>query len=83
MLDNIPIVTIVSAVIAIIAAVAGAAVVIFGHPGALSFDGYLNDMAKFVGGLGLVGLGRGISIGLKSHHAVTSGHATTKTKTGV
>lgn len=48
-------------VITILVAVVGGAVVIWGNPGALSFDDYLNDVLKFAGAVGLVTIGGGLS----------------------
>lgn len=62
MFKTVGIVTLVACTIAVIAAVIGGLVVIIGPSGALSFEDYLNDMAKFVAGLGLLGIGRGIHL---------------------
>jgi hypothetical protein len=53
-------------VIVLIASLAGAGVVVFGDSGALSFNDYLDYMTKFVIGLGILGVGRGIRAGMKS-----------------
>jgi hypothetical protein len=55
-------VTIILVLVASIAAIAGAVVTIV-HPETLSFNDYLDQLAKFAGALGLLGIGRGI------HHA--------------
>jgi hypothetical protein len=65
MFREVGIVTLLSCVIAVIAAVVGGAVVVFGDPGALTFDAYLKAMAGFVAGLGLLGIGRGIHLGAR------------------
>jgi len=42
-------------------AVVGGALVIWGDPGALSFDQYGDTLVKFAGAIGLLGIGRGIA----------------------
>jgi hypothetical protein len=66
MFREIGLVTLVTCVIAVLAALVGGAVVVWGSPGALSFDTYLKDMAGFVAGLGIVGVGRGIHLGQRA-----------------
>lgn len=44
----------------ILAAVTGAAVVIWGDPGTLSFENYLKYMGEYALALGVLGIGRGI-----------------------
>jgi len=46
--------------ITLIVAIAGAIVVIFGKDGALTFDQYLEALSKFIIGVGILGVGRGI-----------------------
>ena len=41
--------------------VVGGAVVIWGDPGALSFEEYGNKLVWFAGALGILGVGRGIA----------------------
>jgi hypothetical protein len=48
----------------LIFALVGGAVVIWGDPGALSFETYVKIMGAFVIGHGLLGIGRGIHSGL-------------------
>lgn len=50
-------------------AVVGGAVVIWGHPGALSFDSYVNAMWKFALAAGVLGVGRGVKAGLENSSA--------------
>jgi heme A synthase len=52
-------------ILTILAALVGGAVVIWGEPGALSFEDYLKSMAMFAGALGLLGIGRGIRANAK------------------
>lgn len=58
----------------VIAAVAGAAVVVFGDPGALPFDQYLKYMAGYAAALGLLGIGRGIRAHAKMTYAESRTH---------
>lgn len=58
--------TAIMAVIAIVIVIVGGAVVIWGEPGTLSFQDYLNDLEKFGVAVGLLGVGRGIRSGLKN-----------------
>lgn len=71
MFKDVGLVTAVACAIAVIAAVVGGAVVIWGEPGALSFQDYLVAMAGFVAGLGLVGIGRGIHLGQRDEVAIS------------
>jgi len=50
-------------------AIVGGGVVIWGHPGALSFDDYVNAMWKFAAAIGLLGVGRGVKAGLENQNA--------------
>lgn len=51
----------------IIVAVVGGAVVIWGPPGALSFDDYVKVLSAFGVAQGLLGVGRGVNSGLTNH----------------
>jgi heme A synthase len=55
-----------------IIAIVGGAVVIWGHPGALSFDQYVNAMWKFALAAGVLGIGRGVKAGLENSSAASS-----------
>jgi hypothetical protein len=59
-------------VLTIVAALVGGAVVIWGNPGALTFNEYLDYMWKFAGAIGILGIGRGVKAGLENHGAVSS-----------
>lgn len=50
--------------LAFLVAVVGGAVVVFGDPGALSFESYTDTLSKFAIGVGLLGVGRGVRSGL-------------------
>jgi hypothetical protein len=58
--DSVPWATIMTAGLVLIAAVAGAGVVIWGDPGALSFEEYLDLLKNFAIAVGVLGIGRGI-----------------------
>lgn len=58
--DNFPWATFTSVVLTVIFALVGGAVVIWGDPGALSFDDYMKSMAGFAVAQGFLGIGRGI-----------------------
>jgi hypothetical protein len=58
--------TITAVGLTLIVGLTGAIVVIWGDPGALSFEDYMSNMTKFVGGIGLLAIGRGIRSGMKS-----------------
>jgi hypothetical protein len=58
--DSAPWATIMTAGLVLIAAVAGAGVVIWGDPGALSFQEYLDMLKNFAIAVGVLGIGRGI-----------------------
>lgn len=64
--NEFPWATFTACIITVIAALAGAAVVVWGDPGALSFKDYLSAMSVFVIGIGLLGIGRGVRAGLKA-----------------
>lgn len=64
-MNEFPWATVTIVALTIVAAVAGAAVVVFGDPGALSFENYLKYMGAYAGALGLLGIGRGIRAGAK------------------
>lgn len=72
MLKDIGIVTLVACLIAVIAAIVGGMVVVFGDPGALSFEDYLKAMVGFVAGLGLLGIGRGIHLGARDETVISA-----------
>lgn len=57
--NEFPWATVTACVITIAAAVAGGIVVIV-HPETLNFQNYLDYMGKFVIGIGLLGIGRGV-----------------------
>jgi hypothetical protein len=60
----------------IIFAVVGGAVVVWGDPGALSFESYIKVMGAFVASHAVLGLGRGFVAGKKAEaqaHMATSG----------
>lgn len=59
--------TVMTVILVAIAALVGGAVVIWGHPGALSFQDYLNDLQKFAVAVGLLAIGRGVKSGLENH----------------
>lgn len=58
--NEFPWATVTIVLLTVVAAIAGAAVVIWGDPGSLSFQDYLKYMGEYAGGLGLLGIGRGI-----------------------
>jgi hypothetical protein len=58
--DSVPWATIMTAGLVLIAAAAGAGVVIWGDPGALSFEQYLDLLKNFAIAVGILGIGRGI-----------------------
>lgn len=58
--NEFPWATVTVVVLTVIAAAAGAAVVIWGNPGTLSFANYLKYMGEYAAGLGLLGIGRGV-----------------------
>lgn len=64
---SIPWATILLLVLVLIAALVGGGVVIWGRPGALSFENYLGDLKDFAFAVGLLGVGRGIKAGLENH----------------
>lgn len=68
-----PWVTIFLCSITVVYALIGGAVVIWGHPGALSFDEYTKFLIGFAGALGLLGIGRGISSSTKPPGGAGSG----------
>lgn len=45
-----------------IVAIVGGAVVIWGHPGALSFDDYIRTLEGFAASIGLLGIGKGVAL---------------------
>jgi hypothetical protein len=51
----------------VIFAVVGGAVVIWGDPGALSFEEYMKIMGAFVVAHGVLGIGRGVKAGFENH----------------
>lgn len=53
-------------------ALVGGGVVIWGHPGALSFNDYIDAMWKFTAAVGILGVGRGVKAGLENHGAASS-----------
>lgn len=53
----------------LIAAIVGGAVVIWGHPGALSFEQYIAILGGFAVAHGLLGIGRGINSSGKAQAA--------------
>lgn len=55
-----------------IIAIVGGAVVIWGHPGALSFNEYVDAMWKFALAAGVLGVGRGVKSGLENGSAASS-----------
>lgn len=59
--NSAPWATIFACVITLVYAVVGGAVVIWGHPGTLSFEDYGKQLSVFVVGLGVLGVGRGIA----------------------
>ena len=59
-MNEFPWATVTIVVLTVVAALAGAAVVIWGNPGTLSFADYLKYMGEYAAGVGLVGIGRGI-----------------------
>jgi hypothetical protein len=59
--DSIPWATLMTVLLVLIAAVAGAGVVIWGDPGALSFEKYLDLLKNFAIAVGVLGIGRGIT----------------------
>lgn len=65
MKEEFPWATVCMVILLLIAAVVGGAVVIWGDNGALSFEQYLNDLGRFAIGLGLLGIGRGVSSRMK------------------
>jgi hypothetical protein len=65
MSEEFPWATVTVVALTIIAAVAGAAVVIWGDPGTLSFENYLKYMGAYAVSLGLLGIGRGVRAGAK------------------
>lgn len=65
--NEFPWATFTAVAVTLIAALAGAGVVVFGDEGALNFSEYLDHLGKFVIGIGLLGIGRGVRSGqLKS-----------------
>lgn len=56
-----------------IAAVVGGAVVVWGPPGALSFESYLDSLKGFATAVGLLAVGRGVKAGIENHAVVNSG----------
>jgi hypothetical protein len=68
--DTLPWATIIMGALVLIAAAVGGAVVIWGKPGALSFQEYLNMLKTFAVAVGILGVGRGIaSYGRQSSQA--------------
>lgn len=65
--NEFPWATVTIVALSVVAGLAGAAVVIWGNPGTLSFAEYLKYMGEYAGGLGLLGIGRGI----RAHAKVT------------
>ena len=59
--DALPWATIFLCALTLIYAIVGGAVVIWGDPGALSFDQYGKYLLGFAGALGVLGVGRGIA----------------------
>lgn len=59
-LNEFPWATVCIVALTIIGALAGAAVVIWGEPGTLTFANYLKYMGEYAAALGLLGIGRGI-----------------------
>lgn len=59
--DALPWATIFLCTITLVYAVVGGAVVLWGDPGALSFEKYGELLLGFAGALGLLGIGRGIA----------------------
>jgi hypothetical protein len=55
----------------VIIAIVGGAVVIWGHPGALSFNDYIGAMWKFALAAGVLGVGRGVKSGLENSAAAS------------
>lgn len=60
-LDRAPIATTIILILVAVAAIAGAVAV---GLGSISFQDYLDALAKFAGAVGLLAVGRGISTGL-------------------
>lgn len=58
--DKFPWATVTAVVLTVIAAIVGGLVVVIGDDGALTFDQYLDAMSKFVIGIGILGVGRGV-----------------------
>ena len=63
--DALPWATIFACGLTAVYAVVGGALVIWGDPGALSFDQYGDTLVKFAGAIGLLGIGRGIAAAKK------------------
>jgi hypothetical protein len=59
--DSMPWATILAGILVVVAAGVGGAVVIWGKPGALSFEQYLDLMKNFAIAVGILGIGRGIA----------------------
>lgn len=59
--------TVLLGALVVIAACVGGGVVIWGPPGALSFQEYLNDLKGFAVAVGVLGIGRGVKAGLENH----------------
>lgn len=58
--NEFPWATVTIVLLTLVAALTGAAVVIWGDPGTLSFESYLKYMGEYALALGLLGIGRGI-----------------------
>jgi hypothetical protein len=73
MAKNLSWVTIGVILLTTVIAIVGGAVVIWGHPGALSFQEYIDTMWKFAVAVGIVGVGQGIKSGLENQAGGGSG----------
>ena len=69
--DNTAWATIIMGILVVVAAAVGGAVVIWGPPGALSFETYLNLLKDFAIAVGILGIGRGIASFGKQSAAAT------------
>lgn len=69
-MNEFPWATMTIVLLTVIAALAGAAVVIWGNPGTLSFADYLKYMGEYAAAIGLLGIGRGI----RAHAKLTGPH---------
>lgn len=57
-------------IVGVVVVLVGGAVVIWGTPGTLSFNDYLNDLKNFAVAVGLLGIGRGI----RAHSKLAATH---------